>query len=332
MKTTSNISFLICLHLVICFLIIGSCYNPKPLPSINTTPDTLRRVALDFLSRNRIELMAAIDTIKSLSFKYPVCFFDNNKNGYRLYSIVDGFYYNISDSCMYINNWLIHNFEDKQSHIAFESDTVLFLFSNLDYVDERLFPYLCYSECSYNELCRHKYAKNVYSKNVIPDFKGSFFWEIDDNWYVYVPKFLKFSSVPSDIKDTYRWAIDNKQSFFYKEEDTLNTIVKKLQQLFFQEDSLYLVEMEGLFQVESRKKNIKQRYFLHTRNTFLDSLFSNAPACPFVIYYYQNYIKFELRRNFHLHYIYSELHQKDLEQLLKMRVHLIEDNWYYEDF
>lgn len=149
----------------------------------------------------------------------------------------------------------------------------------------------------------------------------------------------------------------NKEKFFYQTYDTLTLIKDEFKRIFSNDtdkvivnalmrkvwssgyyyervfDGDYNIFLDNMNQGLWRVATSKGQWLLYTKTRLLDSLYADVnDQYPFEFFYNSNYLKVNVTNNHYLKYVYSELPQEFLEQVLDSKLHQLKDNWYYIDF
>lgn len=342
---------LICilLFIVSVFLVFLFRKEPPPLPPIDKSPENVSKEVKKFLTNYKDQLLETKATIEMFKIPYPIHFYDRH-----LYVMINGFDYNVEKDYNQLYNFLTVNHQPKYG-IYFEIRDYpdLTLYRGIDSLDFRLASYLCYSELPINELQNYKYGIKVFSKDEIPNVENSYFWEMEDNWYIYEPKDKPF------IDDNFV----NVATYFAQIYDTLDIIKNELirvnlrsfDSIAFKNHFIFINHFQRndkihLFERAKKEYNINApndslvvlsdiptclwRYeyddykkYLYHKTTLLDSLFDKKMA-PFNIIYCKNFIIFNTQVS-DIQFIYSELSQQSIEQSIDKKIYKLRDNWYY---
>lgn len=314
------------------FAIVIICYKmcePPPPPFV-TDPDSIRAESKRYLEQNRTQFNRAIEKIKSYNIQHPIRFTHLGRGGGDMiigyYN--NGHYKNITNQYLELRDYLLHSCHFNRVEIY--SDSVLTRFYAFSGLVDRVVHSLYYTDKNDTVLREYRYGARVFSKDEIPNTKRAYFWEIEDNWYVYSPKVLYDTDTVTDWKLCKQWAMANKECLFMQKSDTLEMIVKELNRLSLQDDSR-IWETEGT-EGYWRIINDMEDDFFCTKTTLLDSLFADNCYPMFKFEYTHKYIQVNIISNDYLKYYYTELPQDSLECLIKKKVFILKDNWYYEDF
>lgn len=305
------------------------CFIHTPVTNIDSIKISSKR----FLNENKERLTKAIEQIQTYNFKHPIRYGNYGRNGgYSLYGIYDGHIKRLNDQYHELLDFLIQDFDIYLSHIDFYSDSVLICFNSSSGILDGIIRTvsICYSESSFDELRKYRYGLTVYSQEEIPNTTRSYLWQIEDNWFVLVPKYTT-EVTNYGVHYGYKWSVDNKETYFNRIYDTLQIIVDELKHANFVEDSLRIVEYKGFWHVGSYYGGVD--YYLGTKTNVLDSLLADIPYRLYYEFFYtKNYIRIKFHNNDYLIYYYSDIPQDNLEHILNKKVFKLKDNWYYKDF
>ena len=337
-------------------LIVFAKLNQEEKPPVNECPDTLMYKAEKVLARNWFAMLMIMDKVKAHHFDGVLCHYTAIKR-HDFYLNKDGVLKNIIKMNQVLDSNIHDIFTKKQTHFHFICDSDLYLFYDFDNFDNRYLSALCYSELSFDQLKNRSFGMDVYPHDSVPKKKDSFFWEIEDNWYIYQPKKIYFNDSTYHIRPTYQWAMTNKEKFFYQTYDTLTLIKDEFKRIFSNDtdkvivnalmrkvwssgyyyekvfDGDYNIFLDNMNQGLWRVATSKGQWLLYTKTRLLDSLYADVnDQYPFEFFYNSNYLKVNVTNNNYLIYVYSEQPQEFLEHIFEKRLYRLKDNWYYIDF
>lgn len=337
-------------------LIVFAKLNQEEKPPVNECPDTLMYKAEKVLARNWFAMLMIMDKVKAHHFDGVLFHFSAIKR-HNFYLNKDGVLKDIIKMNQVLDSNIHDIFAKKQTFFNFTCDSDLYLFYDFDNFDNRYLSALCYSELSFDQLKNRSFGMDVYPHDSVPKKKDSFFWEIEDNWYIYQPKKIYFNDSTYHIRPTYQWAMTNKEKFFNQTYDTLTLIKDEFKRIFSNDtdkvivnafirnvwrlsyfyenvfDGDYYIFLDNMNQGLWRVATSKGQWLLYTKTRLLDSLYADVnDRYPFEFFYNSNYLKVNVTNNYYLKYVYSEQPQVFLEQVFDSKLHRLKDNWYYIDF
>lgn len=337
-------------------LIVFAKLNQEEKPPVNECPDTLMYKAEKVLARNWFAMLMIMDKVKAHHFDGVLFHFSAIKR-HNFYLNKDGVLKDIIKMNQVLDSNIHDIFAKKQTFFNFTCDSDLYLFYDFDNFDNRYLSALCYSELSFDQLKNRSFGMDVYPHDSVPKKKDSFFWEIEDNWYIYQPKKIYFNDSTYHIRPTYQWAMTNKEKFFYQTYDTLTLIKDEFKRIFSNDtdkvivnafirnvwrlsyfyenvfDGDYYIFLDNMNQGLWRVATSKGQWLLYTKTRLLDSLYADVnDRYPFEFFYNSNYLKVNVTNNHYLIYVHSEQPQEFLEHIFEKRLYRLKDNWYYIDF
>ncbi len=312
--------------IVFSFVIICYKISEAPPSPFVTDPDTIRAESKRYLDHNKFRFNRAIEKIKSYNFQHPIRFTHLGRGGGDViigyYN--NGRYQNITNQYLELRDYLLNSCDFNRVRIY--SDSVFIHFYAFSGIVDRVVYSLCYTEKRCDDLKQYRKGVEIFTKEEIPNTKRAYYWEIEDNWYVYSRKRYFKTDTILGINNNYEWAQKNKECYFWRVVATLDIIIKELQSLSLR-DNCQIIESSGIGYTDC---DISAINYLDT--PLSDSLFADIHYDLFFsLDYTHNFIRVNISNDF-LKYYYTELPQDSLECLVNKKVFKLKENWYYEDF